>query len=433
MTKTKRRFLALLLISVATGIAVWAVLHFTVRRWNQTASLEPANLRSVDELWTEGVEKIKATRDESESTVAIEVPAELRHYEDRRWFLATQVAEVHKHNVRSCQDYLELAAMIQRGDMVSVPAATEDYILFGVGAKADDGPFSRYEKDQDIELYDESQLREAYARLEVTRDKLQNEIAGFNAGSGKKKRDRAKQREVQKEIASRQQQLKSIEEEKASLDQFYGSTEGRQRLFSEYQALQNLAKNFSRRSYDLSNATERQALKLSMLRSLRPAAFKVMKEIAADYHQVFNRPLPVSSLVRPEQYQHVLRRYNRAATTIETPPHSTGLAFDIDYRYMSPAEQNFLMTKLARLKNEGRIEVLRERNANYHVFVFIDGHRPSDDLITASLEEVGPPAEEANHAAETKSKAQNKPKRVTKKMAKSQPKNVAKQRARRKR
>jgi hypothetical protein len=102
--------------------------------------------------------------------------------------------------------------------------------------------------------------------------------------------------------------------------------------------------------------------------------------------------------VRPEQYQHVLRRVNRAATTIDTPPHSTGLAFDIDYRYMSVSEQNFLMNELARLKDEGHIEVLRERNANYHVFVFLDGTRPSDVLITASLDEVSPPAKEANHA-----------------------------------
>ncbi|MGH9875188.1 MAG: hypothetical protein ACRD9S_22260 [Pyrinomonadaceae bacterium] len=39
---------------------------------------------------------------------------------------------------------------------------------------------------------------------------------------------------------------------------------------------------------------------------------------------------------------------------IETPPHTTGLAFDIDYCYMSGAEQNFVMTQLARMKNDGR-------------------------------------------------------------------------------
>jgi hypothetical protein len=74
------------------------------------------------------------------------------------------------------------------------------------------------------------------------------------------------------------------------------------------------------------------------------------------------------------------------------------LAFDIDYRYLSGAEQNFLMTELACLKDEGRIEVIRERGANYHVFAFIDGQRPSDDLITASLEEAGGSEEETNHA-----------------------------------
>ena len=92
-----------------------------------------------------------------------------------------------------------------------------------------------------------------------------------------------------------------------------------------------------------------------------------------------------------------------------TPPHSTGLAFDIDYRYMSVAEQNFLMNELARIKNEGRIEVIRERNANYHVFAFVNGTRPSDDLISASLEEAGaPPPEEAQHIEAKPQKAKNR-------------------------
>ena len=71
-----------------------------------------------------------------------------------------------------------------------------------------------------------------------------------------------------------------------------------------------------------------------MLGRLRPAALKILEEIASAYHRQFDRPLPVSSLVRPEQYQHALRKVNRNAVLIETPPHSTGLAFDIDYRYM---------------------------------------------------------------------------------------------------
>jgi len=56
---------------------------------------------------------------------------------------------------------------------------------------------------------------------------------------------------------------------------------------------------------------------------------------------------------------------------------------------MTAAEQVFVMGQLARLESEGRIEVIRERNANYHIFTFIDGRRPSDELITASLEAAG--------------------------------------------
>jgi flagellar motility protein MotE (MotC chaperone) len=419
MSQATRRFAVLLLVSVATGVAVWALLRFTAPRFRLSADPASANLRSVDELWSEGVQKVKADRGEAEKNTAVESPPELRHYEDRRWFLATQIAEVHKQNVQSCQDYLELAAMIQSGEMVTVPAATEDYILFGVGAKADEGPFSRYENDHSIALFDETQLGDEYARLNTTRSKLQNEIADLmKASAALKKRERAKQRETQKEIASRQQQLKSSEEEKAQLDQFYGQTESRQRLFAEYQSLQRLARNFGGRSYDLVNSNDRQALKVNMLRSMRPAAFKVMKEIAVAYHREFDRPLPVSSLVRPEEYQRALRKVNRGAPNIDTPPHSTGLAFDIDYRYMGAAEQMFVMKELARLKNEGRIEVLRERAANYHVFVFIDGTRPRDDMIRASLDQVGGPAEETNRATKPTAKVKIKSQKVIKKTTK---------------
>src|SRR5262245_61276528 len=148
MSETKKRLLYLVLISCATGMAVWAMLRYTKHEWRQTADAGTAKIRSVDELWAEGVEKVKADRLGQGQDVALEVPTELKHYEDRRWFLATQVAAVHQSNVQSCQDYLELAVQIQRGELVTVPAATEDYILFGVGARADDGPFSRYQNDQ---------------------------------------------------------------------------------------------------------------------------------------------------------------------------------------------------------------------------------------------------------------------------------------------
>jgi len=65
---------------------------------------------------------------------------------------------------------------------------------------------------------------------------------------------------------------------------------------------------------------------------------------------------------------------------------------------MSPAEQTFVMAQLAQLKIAGRIEVIRERNANYHVFAFVNGTRPSDELITAALEKAVQPVVQAQHA-----------------------------------
>jgi len=198
-----------------------------------------------------------------------------------------------------------------------------------------------------------------------------------------KKGDRAKHGELQKEITAQREELKTNAEEKALLDRTYGQPASRQKLLRDYESLQALAKNFAGRSFNLDEPSDRQAMKVTMLSSIRPEALKILEEVAKNYHDKFDRLLPVSSLVRPEQYQHALRRVNRNAVLIDTPPHSTGLAFDIDYRYMSGEEQTFLMAELARLKQDGRIEVIRERSANYHVFAFVDGKRPGDELITA--------------------------------------------------
>src|ERR1700752_351840 len=333
-----RRRVLLILILVVAGVAAWWAFRLSSERRNrlfQSAS-ELSNLatNSAAYSWDAAVEKAKAPRSEELGGV-LDVPPELKHYEERYWFLATQVAEIEKYNVHTVQDYLDLAAMIERGELVPVPAVTETYILLGVGQRADEEPFTKFEA-----------------------------------------------------------------EDSSATDP------------GDYQALQKLAKNFNGRSFDLENPSDRHVLKINMLSTIRPQALKIIEEVSLAYQQKFARPLPVSSLVRPEQYQHSLRRVNRNAVTIDTPPHSTGLAFDIDYRYMSVAEQNFLMTELAQLKSQGLIEVIRERNANYHVFAFVNGTRPSDDLVTASLEKAGAPPPEANH---TEAKPEKVKKRVVKK------------------
>ena len=349
----KKRILFLFLFCIAACGAVWALVRFTDLRRSRFFQ-SPTNVSTVTntattDTWLQAVEKVKEDRG-AVAGGAAETPPELKHYSERYWFLATQVAEIDKYNVHTCQDFLDLAGMIQRGEMVSVPFVTDSYVLYGIGQQANDDEFSRFEEDEEdpnTKVYDQAE---------------------------------------------------------------------QQKLSRDYEALHALAKNFGGRSYDINNPSDREALKINMLSSLRPEALKILEEVASAYHRQFDRPLPVSSLVRPEQYQRALRRVNRNAVLIETPPHSTGLAFDIDYRYMGGAEQSFVMTELARLKKEGRIEVIRERNANYHVFAFIHGKRPPDDLIAASLEKAGaPPEQETHHAAPKQAKVKPKAKSRTSK------------------
>lgn len=362
-----RRIVLIFVVMALTCGAVWAFFYIKGKRRLAQTQISSSNITNAlgADAWYRAVEKVKADRG-GEGAGALEIPPELKHYEERYWFLATQVAEVEKYKIHTCQDYLDLATLIERGEIVPVPAVTDTYVLLGVGQRADESEFSPYEEDK-------SEL------------------------------DKSEQKPVT-----------------------------RPALFREYESLQTLAKNFNGRSYNLDNPSDRMALKMNMLSALRPQALKIMEEVAAAYQRQFGRPLHISSLVRPEQYQRALRRVNRNAVTIDAPPHSTGLAFDIDYRYMSVAEQNFVMTELARLKNEGRIEVIRERNANFHVFAFLNGSRPGDDLISASLEEAGAPpvTEEAHHKSAEPAKPQRKVKRKASKTRRSQG-NVRKSRKRR--
>lgn len=415
-------FRRILLFVVVLGVACGGIWGYARYRNARRSVSAPAtkDVVSVDpDAWTKAIEKVKEDRGEA-ARGPIEIPSELRHYSDRHWFLATQVAEVAKLNLATTQDFIDLAGMIQRGEMVSVPPVTDTYVLFGVGAQANGDVFSRYEDEENVELYPEAQVNDAYKRIDEQRSTIQADLDGLKKRLGGLKRSERDQRtELQKQLSARQQDLQGVEKEKEVLDEFYGNAQRRQQLFRAYEMIRTFATNFAGRSYNIDDSADRQALRVAMLRSLRPPAFKILEEVAEAYHGQFGRPLPVSSLVRPEQYQHALRRVNRNAVLIETPPHSTGLAFDIDYRYMGAPEQSFVMNELARLKREGRIEVIRESNANYHVFAFVNGTRPSDDLITAHLEEAGAPVEDEHHPVSKPSKAKPSRAKASKARAKS--------------
>jgi uncharacterized protein DUF5715 len=404
-----KRVAVFLVILVAAGVALRGVLYFRNSRRShliQSATEINVTANMTADAWNVAVEKVKAERG-AELGGNLEIPPELKHYDERYWFLATQVAEIEKHKVHTCQDYLDLARMLEQHELVPVAAVTETYILYGIGQRANEDEFTHFISDTvSLATYDEIQLANACRSVNEKRSAIEQELKSLRTRAAKQ---RGKTSDLQRQISAQEMVLQMLTEEKNALDEVYGRPDARERFLAEFQPIQNLAKNFNGRAYDLNNPSDRYALKVNMLSAVRPEALKIIEQVAAAYHQQFDRPLPVSSLVRPEQYQRALRRVNRNAVTIDTPPHSTGLAFDIDYRYMSVAEQNFLMGELARLKNEGRIEVIRERNANYHVFAFIDGRRPSDNLISASLEKAGAPTEEQNHSTAKPAKVKKGP------------------------
>src|SRR5205085_6230735 len=220
------------------------------------------------------------------------------------------------------------------------------------------------------------------------------------------KRDRARQA-LSKQVAEARRTVDEITARKKLIESFYLDHDRRRQMANDYQTLTQLAADFSGKAYNLDNAAERRAFKVRLLSFLRPQARDVLMEIAHEYRAKFNRPLPITSMVRPEQYQRRLGEKNPNATRISTPPHATGLAFDVYNFFMTATEQDYLMAVIARMKDAGRVEALRENRDHIHVFAFADGARPDEKLIASSLNEAG-----AKPATNSKAKKATKPARV---------------------
>ena len=94
--------------------------------------------------------------------------------------------------------------------------------------------------------------------------------------------------------------------------------------------LQKLASNYNGQKYDLNNPSDRIQMKRRLLRMFHPKAKPVLEEIAGAYFKQFNRPLKITSLTRSLEYQVDLSRATSNAYRGATPPHSTGMTFDID-------------------------------------------------------------------------------------------------------
>jgi hypothetical protein len=437
--KTDRETVAALLM-VAIIIAALLMLPGLRRRgqrgYSALMALSSTAQAAETSLWNQAVLKVKEDRGEATGKQAkVDVPSELLQYSDSRRFLAIQVAEWREHQFETPHDYAGLARQINNGELVELKRVSDTYVLFGVGGLADRERFTYYDEKSGkrISLYGEAELAQEYNRIAEASARLEKELTALRQElKSAAKGARSRRIKLQAEITGSEKSFKAEQESKDLLDTYYGDAETRRQLLFDYEALANLAENFSGRSYNMSDPASRQEMKVRMLSFLRPEALKVLEEIAASYQGKFDRPLPVTSLVRPDEYQHMLSKVNPNATLIDTPPHSTGLAFDINYRYMTAEEQSYVMDYLASLEDAGRIEVLRENRDHYHVFAFIDGHRPSEALIGASLGGVA--AAKITRTAVTGERAPGKAeKRVDRKTAHKEPKKKDKSRSKRRR
>jgi hypothetical protein len=349
-------------------------------------SVEPA--ARIDP-WREAADKIEEERGEPTGREAqIVVPAQLRHYSDRRRFLAIQSAEFHEQKYSLPRDYADLIDMISRGQLVEMESLGDDYILYGAGESATDEMFTHYDSDTglDIPLLETLEEYEKEHSLIVRSiDEQKQLILDIEAQLRRAGRDRALRKNLLAQLADARLSLQEIARRADALFYFYKDPFRLKMLLSERAAIYELARKFGDISYNLDDPAERRRFRIRLLSFIRPEARSVILEIARAYKAAFGRHLPITSLVRSEQYQARLSETNPNAARNSAPPHTTGLAFDVYYRYMTAAEQDWLMQEVARIESAGRVEALRETRDHIHIFVFPDGRPPAESLIQRSL------------------------------------------------
>jgi hypothetical protein len=285
-----------------------------------------------------------------------------------------------------------LIDLIRAGKLVEIEPVGKDYILYGVGGNATDEPFSHFDREsgQNIPLHEyDKEFEEEQNRLADSAREMRLRIAEIEAEHRKtKRRDRKLRSALQAQISDSRKSYSALIKRMELLASFYKNNGKRRLIEREYKALKEFSADFGGQSYELADAASRQKMKVRLLSFLRPEARDILFEIARSYSEKFERPLPVTSLIRPEQYQRLLGETNPNATRADVPPHSTGMAFDIYYYYMTASEQDFLMAEVARLEDEGRVEALRENRNHIHIFAFVEGRPPDERLVVQSMSEM---------------------------------------------
>jgi hypothetical protein len=348
--------------------------------------------------WREAAKRVEEDRGQPTGRGArVRVPTQLLHYADKRRFLAIQVAGWREQNYELPHDDAGLARLIRKGEYVEVKPVTDDYILYGVGANATGEPLFHYDvsSGREITLYprwDVFDDARAGRRAEIEEKKAAIEVkrAEFRKITTKTRAGRRRRTAVNKEIRAAQAGVAALQRRITNEAAAYDNYEKRRMLVEEWDVLQAQARDFAPRGYDLDLPNDRRAFRARLLSFIRPEALEVISDLARQYREQFGRPLAFTSLIRSEHYQRQLGETNSNATKIAVPPHTTGLAFDIFYRYMTADEQHWIMGLIARMEAEGRLEALRENRDHFHLFAFAQGRRPDERLIAEALGDVRP-------------------------------------------
>ena len=162
-------------IVLLTALAIAGLYKWKISQTSALPSNPPArenkSLTEAIDVYQLAIQKIEEDRGEPTGNKAqVTVPTELKPYKDKRRFLAIQVAEWRKQSYEIPQDFPELISMIQRAELTVLPTLGTDYVLYGVGLKADD-ELTHYDRKtgKSIPLFrDEGEIDVELSRLDTS-------------------------------------------------------------------------------------------------------------------------------------------------------------------------------------------------------------------------------------------------------------------------
>jgi hypothetical protein len=119
---------AVILVAGATFAALLALLSWQQLGRSGYAGFRPSGAAvETGEFnsWKQAALRISEDRGEPTGRQArVDIPSQLRHYSDTRRFLAVQVAEWREQRFETPQDFADLAALLEKGEMVELQPVT---------------------------------------------------------------------------------------------------------------------------------------------------------------------------------------------------------------------------------------------------------------------------------------------------------------------